>query len=137
MDSELVSDYGKPSMPTISVDDLGFDPLQFIGIAKVNNQEFLIQHKEDESQDIHVTCDIDEDSETVEWEGLSEVASKKLGKFDFTLQQKYPVMCLNTLLMQAQQIVRGLRPEATGSSPDESIATQRVRKMNPFEKYAI
>ena len=69
----------------IDVDILGFDPLLYVSVVKVNSQEFLIKHKEDESLDKLVTCDVDEDDEIVDWDGLAGIATKKLAQYDFSL----------------------------------------------------
>ena len=68
-----------------STNFLGFDVLVYSGVEREDDEEFLIKHINDESQDITITCTIDEDNETVEWDGLSELAVKRLGEFEFTM----------------------------------------------------
>ena len=51
-----------------------------------------------------VTYEVDEESEAVLWSGecLTKYAIERLCRFEHSIQKKYPLMCLNTLLMQCK-----------------------------------
>ena len=84
-----------------------------------------------------MTCQVDEDSETVDWEGLSEQAASRLAELEFGMLQRYPAMCLNMLLMQCQQIVGGQRPNHQGLGSGLSTPIFKVKKSNPMAVYQI
>lgn len=53
---------------------VGTDYTVYSRAEKVSDDEFLLKHMTDESLDIIVTRDVDEDCESIEWEGLNPVA---------------------------------------------------------------
>ena len=76
---EQNSEVDTPKLGPFKVENwFTFDPAQYIGVEEVNVSEFIIRHRDDEVQDVLVMCEVDEDSEIVEWDGLGEAANKRL-----------------------------------------------------------
>ena len=78
----------------------GTDYTLYIKAEKVSDDEFILKHVSDEGLDITVTRDVDEDCESIDWEGLSHAAINFVSTMDFQVQLQYPIMCLTILLSQ-------------------------------------
>ncbi len=61
----------------------GTDYTVYSKAEKVSDDEFLLKHMTDESLDKIVTRDVDEDCESIEWEGLNPIASNIVSAMDF------------------------------------------------------
>ena len=77
-----------------------------------------------------VTMDADPDEQKVYWNGLSRAAEFLMEDFDYKAQIQYPIVSLNSMLMQQRERVEGLRPhDEIAQNVSRAVS---ILKRNPF-----
>ena len=93
------------------IDENGNEPLvNYSGVRKLSDLEFVILHKIDESKNIPIMINFLDGGESFEWVGLPRSMEVDINQYDRNFQRNYPDMCLRTLLLQHTQQLEGLRP---------------------------
>ena len=107
----------------------------YIDIEQIEPTLFKIKHKDDSTQDVEVSIEVEEDEETVYWSGLPRSGQLYMRDFDFGTQSKHPFVCLKMMLNQQREQVEGLRPhEEISRNVAEAI---QIKKENPALHYKI
>ena len=75
-----------------------FDYTAFVDIEEINPTKFKMKHKDDHTQDVEISIEIEEEDEQVHWTGLTRAAEMFLEDFDFATKSKRPFVCLKMML---------------------------------------
>ena len=108
---------------------------EFSNVCKVSNNEFILEHNNDVSRNVHVTMQINSDGKT-EWTNLPQSGITMLNqRFGDSFLQTNPLVALRSLILESTQQAVGFR----GIEEIRRVLTNvcQIQQTDPSQKYKI